>query len=151
MYIHTYIHIVHGYVHRYMGWLVNEKGWLRDNHYLSVFEMTIHTRKLDFQKSMKWSNVIGKFFWYCFFACFVSSFFLMSNFGSAGEGSCHISLLFLKHLFFLKYTQWQCILSFWQQHCNVKGPKNLTPWWDLNLGYSNLDADAMTTMPHFQS
>jgi hypothetical protein len=35
---------------------------------------------------------------------------------------------------FLKHTQWQCNIRLWQQHCNVKIPKNLTPCRDSNPG-----------------
>jgi hypothetical protein len=41
-------------------------------------------------------------------------------------------------------------IKFGQQRCNVWRPKNLTPWRNLNAGYSVLEADAMTAMPRCQ-
>jgi hypothetical protein len=46
--------------------------------------------------------------------------------------------LFVKHLKHLFFSSTQCILSFWQQHCKVQRPKNLTLWLDSNPGSSIL-------------
>jgi hypothetical protein len=37
-------------------------------------------------------------------------------------------------------------IKFWQRHCAVQRPKNLTPWRDSNPGSFALEADAMTSM-----
>jgi hypothetical protein len=59
-------------------------------------------------------------------------------------------VLFFKYIFlsiyFLKYTQWQCILSYDNSTAMYKFLKNLTPWVDSNPGSSVLQAGAMTTM-----
>jgi hypothetical protein len=51
------------------------------------------------------------------------------------------------HLFFLKFTQWQCVLSYDNSTAMYKFLKNLTPWRDSNPGSSVLKVDAMTTIP----
>jgi hypothetical protein len=56
-----------------------------------------------------------------------------------------VYLFVFEAFIFLKHTTTMHI-KFWQQHCNVLRPKNLTPWRDSNPGSSVLEADAMTTM-----
>jgi hypothetical protein len=70
-----------------------------------------------------------------------------SNIESFENKEIMIFKIFLKRLCF---SNIHSDIKFWQKHCNVKTPTNLTPWWDSSPGSYALEANAMTTMPRRQ-